>query len=128
MQPSNQSPLNNIGRDPRNLLIFACHGSNVGSSLVTAKFDAAVALIDGASLHLAERNQCVANLGGIFQNYIESGNWKQLDELKLERGLEASGIVERLEVGLIVSELLTISRVSAREESFREELAFSCLN
>lgn len=127
MQPSNQSPLNNIGRDPRNLLIFACHGSNVGSSLVTAKFDAAVALIDGASLHLAERNQCVANLGGLFQNYIESGNWKQLDELKLERGLEASGIVERLEVGLIVSELLTISRVSAREESFREELAFSCL-
>jgi hypothetical protein len=94
---------------------------------VTAKFDTAVALIDAARLHLAERNQCVANLGEIFQSYIESGNWKHLDELKLDRGLEATGVAERLEVGVLVSKLLTISRVSAREESFREELAFSCL-
>lgn len=47
--------------------------------------------------------------------------------MKFDRGLEAPGLAERLEVGVTVSKLLTMSRVSVREESFREELAFGCL-
>jgi hypothetical protein len=127
MHASNQGPLNNIGGDPRNLLILACHGSSVGSALVAAKFDAAVATLDRTKLEPAERYECVKRLGEIFQSFIESGNWKYLDEMKFDRGLEGPGLVERLDVGVSLSKLLTMSRVSVREESFREQLAFGCL-
>lgn len=79
MHASNQGPLNTIGGDPRNLLILACHGSSVGSALVTAKYDAAVAILDKANLESVERHECLGRLGEIFQSFIESGNWKQLD-------------------------------------------------
>lgn len=119
-----QQPFNNIGGDPRNLLILACHGSNIGSVPVTNKFDAAVAALENAQLYPSHRQECIAKLGLIFQNFIESGNWKRLDETQFGRGLEAAHVEARLDVGLVASKILTIPRVSVREESFREEIAF----
>ena len=127
MQPSNQPRNNQLGDDPRNLLILSCHGSNVGSVPVATKFDAAVATIKKAELSPRERSECERTLAGIFQNYVESGNWKELETVPFDRGLEGSGVYNRLEVALGVSELLTFARVSTREETFREQIAFACV-
>lgn len=127
MDLSNQPRGNQLGDDPRNLLILSCHGSSIASVPVANKFDAAVAILKEADLTPQVRAGCVRTLATIFQAYIESGNWKELEALQFDRGLEARGVANRLEVAEGVSELLTMARVSTREESLREYIAFSCV-
>lgn len=127
MLPSSQSPLNNIGGDPRNRVILACLGSNVGSAPVVAKFDRLTTLLDEANLDVGHRFECTDRLASIFQNFVQSGNWKALEEFSFDRGLYGDTIWARLEIGSELSQLLTLSRVSVREKSFREQITLGCL-
>ena len=124
---SSHQPLNHVGGDPRNLLILACHGSNIGSIPVVNKFDETAAVLEEAQLLPHQRQECRARLGAIFENFIESGNWKHLEGIPFNRGLEGPSIAARLGVALTVSKMLTMSRDSEREESFREDLVFGSL-
>ncbi len=127
MFASNQPNSNQFGETPRELLIGACIRNHIGFTPVVSKFDECVALLP-SELTAQARNAAVQSLAAIFTNFIETGNWKALQEMPFERGLEGAEVGARLQVAELVSELLVIARISNRDEILREHVAFSCLN
>lgn len=127
MFPSNQPHSNQVGGVPRDLIIRACIQGNVGFTPVVEAYDACVARLPQSGLSREERDRCVQSLGTIFNNFIETGNWKALQEVQFDRGLDGVEVVDRLEVAELVSELLVVPRISSRDESLREQITFSCL-
>lgn len=127
MYSSNQPNYNQGGELPREVLIGACKLSNVGYAPIVAKYDGCEEILRAIELSPEARGACLRSLSTLFSNFIETGNWKALQELQFERGLEGAEVVDRLRVAELVSELLVVPRISSRDESLREQIAFSCL-
>jgi hypothetical protein len=99
----------------------------VGFTPIVGKYNDCVAILLKSELSSAAQELCLQRLGIVFTNYIESGNWKALQEVQFDRGLGGDEVAVRLEVAELVSELLVVPRISARDESLREHIALATL-